>query len=275
LNGDLSQETREQVLNRFRNNQITVLVATDMAARGLDIDNISHVFNFDLPEDPELYVHRVGRTARAGKTGIAISLLSVKELFRLHRIEVFTKQKITRMPIPTTEEIEKLREDRSLEQIQAKLQLGGCQKDLQMVTRLVEMGHEPLQIAATALNMARGEEQQRPIAPVSAVREDPPPKARTEIKRSPKTTGRVDTNNRREKGMVRLNLSAGKSHGVRPADVVGTLAYFANFPGNAIGEISILDKNTLVDVPQRYVAQALAKSGQYRIRKNPVKLELA
>lgn len=275
LNGDLSQETREQVLNRFRNNQITVLVATDMAARGLDIDNISHVFNFDLPEDPELYVHRVGRTARAGKTGIAISLLSVKELFRLHRIEVFTKQKITRMPIPTNQEIEKLREDRSLEQILSKLQLGGCQKDLQMVARLVEMGHEPLQIAATALNMARGEEQQRPIAPVSEVRQDPPPKARTEIKRSPKITGRVDNSSRREKGMVRLNLSAGKSHGVRPADVVGTLAYFANFPGNAIGEISILDKNTLVDVPQRYVAQALAKSGQYRIRKNPVKLELA
>ena len=209
------------------------------------------------------------------KPASPISLLTVKELFRLRRIELFSKQKITRMPIPTIEEIEELREAQSLEQILARLQSGDCQKDLQMVTRLVEMGHEPLQIAATALNMARGKEKQRPIAQISAVREEPLPKARTEIKRGPKTAGRVDSNTRREKGMVRLNLSAGKSHGVRPADVVGTLAYFANFPGNAIGEISILDKNTLVDVPQKYVAQALAKSGQYRIRKNPVKLELA
>jgi len=96
LNGDLSQQTRERVLNRFRRNQSTVLVATDVAARGLDIDDISHVFNYDLPMDPELYVHRVGRTGRAGKTGIAISLLTTKEIWRLRRIEGFTKQTITR-----------------------------------------------------------------------------------------------------------------------------------------------------------------------------------
>jgi ATP-dependent RNA helicase DeaD len=274
LNGDLNQQTREQVLNRFRRNQTTVLVATDVAARGLDIDDISHVFNYDLPEDPELYVHRVGRTGRAGKTGIAISLLTVKDLWRLRRIEGFTKQEITRIQIPTTEEIEEHRENQLLEQIVIRLQRGNCQKESQIVTRLVEMGHDTLQIAAIALKIARGEEKQQPIAQISAVREERLPKARREIKRGKIKNGRNATNDSAEKGMVRLTLNAGKSQGVRPADVVGTIAYYANFPGNAIGEISILDKHTLVDVPQRFVAQALAKTGKYRIRKKAVTLEI-
>lgn len=275
LNGDLAQQTREQVLNRFRRNQTTVLVATDMAARGLDIDDISHVFNYDLPEDPELYVHRVGRTGRAGKTGIAISLLTAKELWRLRRIEGFTKQTVTRIQIPTVEEIEGHREEQLMEQMTVWLQRGRCQKELQMVNRLVEMGHNPLQVAAISLKIARGEEKQRPIAQISEVLEGRPPKARREIKRGNKGNGRNGANGSYEKGMVRLTLSAGKSHGVRPADVVGTISYHANFPGNTIGNISIFDKHTLVDIPQQFVEQTLAKAGKYRIRKNAVTLEIA
>jgi len=275
LNGDLSQQTREQVLNRFRRNQITVLVATDVAARGLDIDDISHVFNYDLPDDPELYVHRVGRTARAGKKGIAISLLTAKEQWQLRRIEGFTKQEITRMQIPTTEEIEEHREAQLLEKTTVWLQRGRCQRELKMVTRLVEMGHDPLQVAAIALKIARGEEKQRPIAQISEVQEVRFQKARREITRGKKGNGRNRANGYSGKGMVRLTLSVGKSHGVRPADVVGTISYHANFPGNTIGDISILDKHTLVDVPQQYVAQTLAKADKYRIRKSAVTLELA
>jgi ATP-dependent RNA helicase DeaD len=275
LNGDLNQQTREKILNRFRRNLSTVLVATDVAARGLDIDDISHVINYDLPEDPELYVHRVGRTARAGKTGIAISLLTSKEQWRLRRIEGFTKQTITRTPIPTNAEIEAHREAKVLEQMMVWLQRGRCQKELQMVDRLVEMGHDAHQVAATALKIMRGEEKQRPIAYVSEVKEGRPQKARPDAKRSKKENGCNGAHGSDEEGMVRLILSAGKAHGVRPADVVGTIAYHANFPGNTIGDISILDKHTLVDVPQQYVAQTLSKAGKYRIRKNAVKLELA
>jgi len=275
LNGDLAQQTREQVLNRFRRNQTTVLVATDMAARGLDIDDISHVFNYDLPEDPELYVHRVGRTGRAGKTGIAISLLTAKELWRLRRIEGFTKQTVTRIQIPTVEEIEVHREEHLMKQMTVWLQRGRCQKELQMVNRLVEMGHDPLQIAAISLKIVREEEKQRPIAQISEVLEGRPPKARREIKRGNKRNGRNGANGSYEKGMVRLTLSAGKSHGVRPADVVGTISYHANFSGNTIGNISIFDKHTLVDIPQQFVEQTLAKADKYRIRKNAVTLEIA
>ncbi len=105
LNGDLNQDARERVLNRFRNNQIKVLVATDVAARGLDIDDISHVFNFDLPHDPDSYVHRVGRTGRAGKDGISITLVTPKEKYSVRRIEKFIKHELTLVAIPTEEEI--------------------------------------------------------------------------------------------------------------------------------------------------------------------------
>ena len=250
-------------------------MATDGAARGLDIDDISHVVNYDLPEDPELYVHRVGRTGRAGKTGIAISLLTAKELWRLHRIEGFTKQTVTRMQIPTVDEIEEHREAQLLEQMMVWLKRGRCQKELKMVTRLVEMEHDPLQVAAIALKIARGEEKQRPIAQISELREGRFQKARREIKRGKKGNGNNGVHGSCEKGMVRLSLSAGRSHGLRPADVVGTIAFHANFPGNTIGAISILAKHTLVDVPEQYVEQTLAKVGKCRIRKNAVTLELA
>ena len=275
LNGDLNQQTREQVLNRFRSNQSTVLVATDVAARGLDIDDISHVFNYDLPMDPEMYVHRVGRTGRAGKTGIAISLLTTKEMWRLRRIEGFTKQKLTQIKIPTAEEIEDRREAQLLEQLTVWLNRGRCQKERQIVTELAEAGHDPIQIAATALKMVRSEEKQRPIAPVSEVAQGRSQKPQRDNKRVKKTNGHNGTNSSHEQGMVRMTLSAGKAHGIRPADVVGTIAYHADIPGHTLGEISILDRYTLVDVPQQYVDQTLAKAGKYRIRKNAVTLEIA
>jgi ATP-dependent RNA helicase DeaD len=275
LNGDLNQQTREQVLNRFRRNQITVLVATDVAARGLDIEDISHVFNYDLPGEAESYVHRVGRTGRAGKTGIAISLLTAKEQWHLHRIEGFTKQQMTRIQIPTTEEIEEYREAQLMKQMTVWLQRGRCQKELQMANNLAEMGHDPLQIAAIALKIARAEEKQRPIAAVSEVREGNPRKARQVIKRVRNGNGHNGGKVSHEDGMVRFTLSAGKSHGIRPADIVGTIAYNADIPGSTIGEISILDKHTLVDIPQQYAEQALAKASKFRIRKNAVTLVLA
>jgi ATP-dependent RNA helicase DeaD len=275
LNGDLNQQTREQVLNRFRRNQIKILVATDVAARGLDIDDISHVFNYDLPDDPELYVHRVGRTGRAGKKGIAISLLTGQEKWHLQQIERFTRQEITRIPIPKTEDIEKHREEQLLEQMIVWLKRGDCQKESQIVARLGEMGHDPLQIAAIALKIARGQDINRPIAPISEVTEGRKPKPATEIKRGKKENSRSGSSTSHEAGMVRMTLNAGKTHGITPADIVGTIARYADFPGRSIGAIRIFEKHTLVDIPQQYVAQTLAKAGKIRIRKNAVTLELA
>jgi ATP-dependent RNA helicase DeaD len=277
LNGDLNQQTREQVLNRFRRNQITILVATDVAARGLDIDDISHIFNYDLPDDPELYVHRVGRTARAGKKGIAISLLTGHEKWQLRQIERFTKQEITRIPVPTAAEIEKHRATKLLEQLLDRLKHGDYEKELQIVNRLGEMGHDPIQVAATALKIARGQDINRPIAPISEVNEGRKPKPAPQIRRSKQEhSGRSrGSTTSHEQGMVRMTIDAGKVHGVTPADVVGTIARYADFPGSTIGAIRIYEKHTTVDVPHQYVAQTLSKAGNCRIRKNHVTVQIA
>ncbi|MDD4635478.1 MAG: DEAD/DEAH box helicase [Dehalococcoidales bacterium] len=272
LNGDLAQTTREHVLNRFRRNQTTVLVATDVAARGLDIDDISHVFNYDLPLDPESYVHRVGRTGRADKTGIAVSLVTPQEQWRLHRIEGYTKQSLTRVQIPGVEEIEEHREAKLLAQMNGLLKRGRCQKELQLVTRLVEMGHDPIKIAATALKIVRAEEKQRPIAEISQVKESGSSSPWRKTQRDKNGKGSSVLGHPNERGMVRLTLSAGRSHGVQPGDIVRMIARQADFPGSNIGAIRILNDHTLIDIPQQFVQQTLANASKYRIRNNSVTL---
>lgn len=273
LNGDLSQDVREQVLGRFRNNQIKVLVATDVAARGLDIDDISHVFNFDLPLDPEIYVHRVGRTGRAGKTGIAITILHPKEQGRLRRIEQFTRQRLTKTALPTVADIEAQRDTQLLEKMAMWLRRGRCTREKEMITAMLEQGHELIEIAAAALKLARAEEKQRPIDPVSEVVEMAAPIR--EQKFHPDRRERASKERSHEKGMVRLALNAGKVHGIRPNDVVGTIAYHAEIPGSTIGAIRILQRQTLVDVPEKFVAQVLHKSGSYRVRQQNLTIERA
>ncbi len=144
INGDLEQNAREQILGRFRAGQIKVLVATDVAARGLDIDNISHVFNYHLPDDAEVYVHRIGRTGRAGKTGIAISLFSPREKRRLREIEHMTKQALTLGKLPTAADIIQHRENQVLEQMKVWLGRGRYQRERELVARLVEEGHDAM-----------------------------------------------------------------------------------------------------------------------------------
>jgi ATP-dependent RNA helicase DeaD len=281
LNGDLSQQAREQVLNRFRQNQIKVLVATDVAARGLDIDDISHVFNFDLPQDAELYVHRVGRTGRAGKTGIALTLVTPKEQWRLRKIEQYTKQKIEFATLPSLEDIKNRRETELMEKMAVWLNRGRCARERELVTELTEQGHDLLEVAAVALKLARAEEKQRPIARISEVSASQPRQGkqdrfgngRTRKKRTP--GGSSQSNRSHERGMVRLSLSAGKTDGLRVNDVVGTIAFHADIPGSTIGAIHIQDEHTLVDVPEQFAQQVLAKTGSYRVRKKKLKVELA
>ncbi len=280
LNGDLSQELRERVLNRFRQNQVKVLVATDVAARGLDIDDISHVINFDLPEDPEIYVHRIGRTGRAGKTGVAISLVPPKEQFRLRKIEHFTRHKLTRASLPTVEDIVKFREGQLLEQVSVWLRRARYRREREMVDALIAEGHDPADIAAAALKIARAEEKQRPIPELSEVQERPERRERRQPREGSMGPRKFGSRAARgseshEEGMVRLSLSIGKSHGIRPADIVGTIAAHADIPGRTIGKIYIQDKFTLVDVPAESVGRVLAKNGGYSIRRQPFMVEKA
>lgn len=279
INGDLSQDARERVLARFRDGKMTVLVATDVAARGLDIDDISHVFNYDLPQYPETYVHRVGRTGRAGRSGIAITLVTPREQWRLRRIEAYTKHKIAQCTLPTVEEIQAKRGAALVERMMVWLRRGRCAQEREMVEQLVEEGYDVVEIAAAALKIARADEKMRPIEPISALEvERPRQKAAGNSRRRSNErdskSGR-SRNRSHEEGMVRLLMSVGKSHGIRPSDVVGSIAYHADIPGKSIGSIQIEDQQTWVDVPEQFVPRVLAKNVRYQIRRRPVKLERA
>ena len=274
LNGDMSQDARVQVLNRFRDKKLKVLVATDVAARGLDIDDISHVFNYDLPQDPESYVHRIGRTGRAGKAGIAITLLTPKERWGLNRIEGFIKQKITRTMLPSAEDIKLQRESQLLEKVMVWLRRGRCNREREIVAQLLEDGHDLADVAAVALKLARAEENQRPIAPLKEVAEFSAPAGGQALKRR-KGRGRESASHdpSHEKGMVRLLLSTGRSDGVRINHVVGGLSHYADIPGRSLGKISIQQQHTLVDVPEKLVGRVLGKGSNYRIGNKSVTVQ--
>jgi len=270
LNGDLSQSAREHVLNRFRQHRVKILVATDVAARGLDIDGISHVVNYDLPQDAEAYVHRIGRTGRAGKTGVAISLITPKERWSLGRIEAYTKQKMTPATLPAEDDIYARRAEILLERVRVWLRRSRYRPERGMVEALMSEGYDAVDIAAAALKLARTEERKRPVAPVSELeygrtkdhkrnrshRDERPPRQRSHASH--------------EKGMVRLTLSGGKMQGIRANDIVASIAEQAKIPGRSIGAIRIQDQHTLMDVPEELVTKVLTKSGPYQIRQRAI-----
>ena len=281
INGDLSQDARERVMSRFKSDRIQVLVATDVAARGLDINDISHVVNYDLPEDPEVFVHRIGRTGRAGKDGVAISLLSPRDTRMLRRIEGYTRQKQTKLELPTKEEILQSRRDKLAERMEIWLQRGRYSNEMEIVEKLVAAGHEPMDVAAAALRVVREKDKEQAVENIAKVNEW---KSHAQRKHKKRNEGRGNKRSRanfgsrksHEAGMVRLSLDKGRSDGIRPGEVVGTLAYHAKISGKVIGAISIQDDHTFVDVPDNIVDKVLAKNGNYRLRdKTKIMIERA
>lgn len=307
LNGDLSQDARERTLNRFRSGQLKVLVATDVAARGLDIEDISHVFNYDLPDDHEVYVHRIGRTGRAGKSGIAISLATIYERRKLRDIERFANTKLIVSQVPTKEQIIEKRENELVQMLEVWLARGRSKNERQIVEKMVqENGADPIEIAAVALKILRSGDKQRPIAEISPLPEMTDRRDRGQrsfrnerSERSGQDRGQQQRSSSRDEkshdhyqnpkhehfpgakfgpkshelGMVRVKLTIGREHGVRPNDIVGALAYFAEIPGKRIGKIYIEDSNTLVDVPEEFIGQVMNKKANYIIRKQKFSVE--
>ncbi|HHX09622.1 MAG TPA: DEAD/DEAH box helicase [Chloroflexi bacterium] len=286
LSGDLSQDAREHTMARFRAGQIKVLVATDVAARGLDVEGITHVFNYDLPEEAETFVHRIGRTGRAGRNGIAISLARPSEKRQVYKIEQFTHQQMSQGTIPTAEEIQAKRLDSLLEKIETWLKRGRAKEERALVETMVAIGVDPIDLAAAALKIAREEEKQRPIPeinplPEKAVR----PERRTRADR-PKRTERGDSRgrNRREyagqnkprasirgkqsdeEGMIRLEMGLGKVDGLRPSDVVASIAGTAGIPGTALGRIYIQNHRTTVDVAEEYLDKIVSANTKFAVR---------
>jgi ATP-dependent RNA helicase DeaD len=281
LNGDLSQDARIQVLTRYRNGQVKVLVATDVAARGLDIDDISHVFNFDLPDDPEVYVHRVGRTGRAGREGIAISLLSPKDRWQLRRIEDYTRFKLKQAELPTIQQIENHRQALLMEQLEVWIKRGRCRREREVVDMLVLTGHAPEDVAAAALKLARGDEKKRPIDPITPIKEEQFNPRDRKTERFPRRSGQAGPGqgarrgSDRDKDMVPLKLDAGRADGISVNHVVASLAHFSGVAASQLGKIRLESNHTLVDVPEQLVGRLLSKNGAYRIGRRTFNLERA
>jgi ATP-dependent RNA helicase DeaD len=296
LHGDLNQDKREWVLNRFRKNVIHLLVATDVAARGLDIEDVSHVFNYDMPEDTDDYIHRIGRTGRAGKKGDAITFINPRERGRLSQIENYSKQKIAEYNLPTREDILQRRDERFAEKLTEQMSAGNYKREAALVSKLTEFGFNPMEIASAAIKMARSTESAVPVAeliePVSISRNrDGQRDGQRDGYRGKRPTqgafgkdqGRGNTipsgsraNRGSELGMVRLRMNLGGQHGLRPSDVVGAIAGEVGIPGKSIGAIDIQNDCTFVDVSDQHVRQVLQKSGgKYTLRGKTVVLKLA
>ena len=269
ISGELSQGQRTAVLDRFRRQEVRVLCATDVAARGLDIDHVSHVINVDLPIDPEAYVHRVGRTGRAGRDGVALSLVTPHDRGLLRRIERVAGRDIPQASLPTVEEVEAIRTARLMADVEATLG-DASDTDRQLVIDLVAAGRDPLEVAAAAFALAR---QARNEAPLEPIRE--PGAHRDPHHRSAPTRDRSARSDRHagESGYVRLAIDAGRDSGVRVGQVVSAIARTADIPGKVLGKILIHDSQTLVDVPGDFVDQVLAQSGDLRFGKRLARVE--
>ena len=274
ISGELSQAQRTAVLARFKKQQVRILVGTDVAARGLDIDHVSHVFNVDLPVDAEAYVHRVGRTGRAGREGTAYSLVDPRERGLLARVERFAKREIPFAELPSVEDVEAARSARLAASVGEALD-AATDADRALVLDLVTSGEDPMRIAAAALAVAREARNEAPVEAVAEVREHRP--RSTGAGRGPQRGGhgRGDDRNARESGFVRLALDAGRDANVRPGQVVSALARTADIPGKVLGKILIHDQQTLVDVPEPFVDRVLAQSGDYRFGPRLAQIEVA
>ncbi len=260
LHGDLSQPQRDRVMRRFRGAQADVLIATDVAARGLDIPDVSHVINFDIPESAEAYVHRVGRTGRAGRRGDAITLITPKETRWLRQIERIVRAKIEIRRLPTLADVAERRREAMKGQIEEALKdATGVSPYRQVIEDLADE-RDVLEVAAAVLKLYADETGRS--APENVQEDD-------------LATFSVADRGRGETGMTRLFLNVGRQQMVRPQDIVGAIANEARIPGRAIGAIDILDAYTFVDVPTEFVERVITALGNAKIKGRPVHAEVA
>ena len=259
MHGDMTQPLRESVIRRLRAGQVDIVVATDVAARGLDVEQIEHVINYDIPYDVEAYVHRIGRTGRAGRTGVATLFITPRERKMMREIERFTGLPIKPMKMPTRADLAAKRVQVFKENVRKTIQEGDLDLYLELVEELVEEG--PFDIAEIAAAAARLANSSRTLA---APKEEEAPAPAPATERAPITDKTIT-----------LSMSLGRREGIRPADIVGSIANEANVPGREIGPIEIRDEVTYVGIPERYVENVLAKLGKKRFRGRALNLRVA
>ena len=253
LHGDLNQTQRDRVMNRFRSAQVEILVATDVAARGLDIPDVSHVINYDIPWDPESYVHRIGRTGRAGREGDAITLVTPREQRLLRTIERVIGKRLQRLRLPSPSDIATRKREAVLEQIRGAIDEGGLDPYLSMVEALGD-DYNPVDIAAAAFKVLGDGTL-----------------TRVEEARPSDGDGAAGI----EPGMTRLFIHAGRRAGIRPMDIVGAIANEAHLPGNRVGSIDLYDNFAFVEVPNADAPQVVQALNNTTLRGQRVEVNVA
>jgi ATP-dependent RNA helicase DeaD len=285
LHGDMAQSLRESVIRRVKSGQVEIVVATDVAARGLDVEQITHVINYDIPNDVEAYVHRIGRTGRAGRSGLATMFVTPRERRMMREIEKFSGTPIKPMKLPTRADVAARRVAVFKETIRQNLQQGDLDLYLELVEQLSEEGkYDIAEIAAAAARVANGarslapEPEPRPVIDERPARREEAPRGRTAGAYQPRERAGYERGSSagRERddagAKVTLSMAVGNRDGIRPADVVGSIANEAGIAGREIGPIQILEDRTIVSIPAEYRDLVIEKLSRAKFRGRSVNL---
>ena len=255
IHGDMKQQQRDRVMDDFRSGKVDILIATDVAARGIDVDDVDMVFNYDIPQDEEYYVHRIGRTGRAGRSGMALSFISGKEVYKLKDIERYCKTKILAKPVPSLDDVKNTKLDNMFDKIRQTIEEGGLTDMVNLVEEHVNQEeYTSMDMAAALLKMLIGD---------TLDRED-------EVEEFHFDTDKDDSR------MVRLFINIGKKDKIKPANILGAIAGESGMPGKLVGAIDMMDNYTFVDVPAIHAEKILkALNDNVQIKGRRVNVEKA
>ncbi|MCA0974916.1 DEAD/DEAH box helicase [Halomonas denitrificans] len=264
LSGDLDQSLRERTITRLKRAKVDVLIATDVAARGLDVPRITHVINYDLPQDAEAYTHRIGRTGRAGRDGVAITFAGFREGRKVGWLEQATGQKMLAMELPDEAAIRAHRDNVFHQRVIAAV-TKGAEEQRALVERLVEEGYDPIDLACAFSALARADEA--PIGRLQAPRKERNDRAPRDGKPPRRRESRGPS-----EGMTRYRVSVGHKDGVKPGQLVGALANEGGIEGARIGRIDIRNGFSTVELPNGLPASILAKMARARVAGRPLEI---
>lgn len=254
IHGDMKQAQRDRVMADFRSGKTEILIATDVAARGIDVDDVDVVFNYDLPQDEEYYVHRIGRTGRAGREGVALSFVSGKEAYKLKDIERYCKTKIKAKPVPSMDDVKNTKLEAIFTKVKEVIEEGGLSDMIEAVESNLNMeDYTSLDIAAALLKMTIGDSLEH----------------REELEQ---VHFDMDADSR---GMVRLFINVGKKDKIKPANILGAISGESGLPGKLVGSIDMLDNYTFVEVPSKYANAVLAAMENVTIKGRHISMEKA
>ena len=255
IHGDMKQQQRDRVMDDFRSGNVDILIATDVAARGIDVDDVDMVFNYDIPQDEEYYVHRIGRTGRAGRSGMALSFISGKEVYKLKDIERYCKTKILAKPVPSLDDVKNTKLDNMFDKIKQTIEEGGLTDMVNLVEEHVNQEeYTSMDMAAALLKMLIGDTLDR-VDEVEDFHFD------------------MDRDDSR---MVRLFINIGKKDKIKPSNILGAIAGESGMPGKLVGAIDMMDNYTSVDVPAIHAEKVLkAMNDNVLIKGRRVNMEKA